>query len=208
MATPTNQSRCGTCGKGKATSRCVGCLQDFCLTHFIEHRQQLSRQLDQIEQDRDLFQQTINEQKINPQNNLLVQQVDQWERDSIEKIQQTAREIRELLSNHVNENIIGSKKKLDQLTQQIKSSREDDDIMESDLQKWKEELQQITQQLNKPSNITIEQTEIPVVNKIRVQLSGKYTHSTLLLNELQYFSLKIIYSQNLLQSYRNDVSVS
>ena len=45
--------------------------------------------------------------------------------------------------------------------------------MENDLQRWKEELQQMKEQLNKPSNITIQQTSTALVNKIRVDFSGQ-----------------------------------
>ena len=164
MTTQSNQ--CRICVNDKATCRCVGCSQDFCLTHLIEHRQELSKQLDQIEQERVLF-----------QRNLLSEQVDQWEKESIEKIKQTAQEIRQLLSAHMNENIVRTK--LDELTQQIKNTREQDNIIESDLQKWREELQQITQQWKKLSNIVIQQTETTLVKKIQVQFSGKYTYSAL-----------------------------
>jgi len=62
---------------------------------------------------------------------------------------------------------------LNKLTNQLKLSRQEDDIIEIDLEKWKEELQQMTEQFNKPSNITIEQSSIPLINKIHVNISGK-----------------------------------
>ncbi len=58
-----------------------------------------------------------------------------------------------MLSKYTNEHIIRIEKKLNQLTNQLRQSREEDDIMEPDLKKWKEKLQQMTQQLNKPSNV-------------------------------------------------------
>ena len=173
MATAADKIQCVTCGKDKATSRCVGCMQDFCFPHLAEHRQQLNKQLDEIEVHRDLFQQTLNQQAAASQRHLFIQQVDQWEHESIQKIKQTAEEVRQLLSVHTDENIVPTKEKLDQLTQQLRRSREQDDIMEGDLQKWKEELQQITQQLNKPSNIAIQLTSIPLVNKIQIQFASK-----------------------------------
>ena len=173
MTTATNESQCATCKKSNAITRCIGCLQDFCFNHFVEHRQELNKQLEQIEQDRDLFQQTLNQQTTNPQNSLLIQQVDQWEQESIEKIKQTAQEIRETLVIHVHENLISVKDKMNQLTQQLKDSREQDNIIENNLNKWKEELHQITEHMNKPPNILIQQSQTALINKIQVQLSGK-----------------------------------
>ncbi len=55
MATATGKTQCVRCGKEKATSKCSGCLQDFCLNHLVEHRQQLNKQSDEIEVHHNLF---------------------------------------------------------------------------------------------------------------------------------------------------------
>ena len=172
MATPTNQGACATCNKAKAITKCVGCSQEFCFNHFVEHRQILSKQMDQIEQDRDLFQQTLNQPTTNPHHHLLIEQVDRWEQESIEKIKQTAHEVRHLLSIHTNESI--TKTKLEELTQQLKESREQDNIIENRLQIWKDELQKLTEEFNKPSNVIIQQSETALVKKIQIEFSGEY----------------------------------
>ena len=75
--------------------------------------------------------------------NLLVERVNRWEEESIEKIKQTAQETRELLFGHTNENTI--KAQLEHLTEQLRKSREEGEIIEEDLHKWKDELKQLTQ---------------------------------------------------------------
>ena len=60
-------------------------LQIFCFNHLTDHRQELSQQLDEIEINRDIFRQTLNEQINNPKKHSLIKQIDQWEEDSIEK---------------------------------------------------------------------------------------------------------------------------
>src|SRR5690348_2978021 len=62
MATATGKARCVICEKEKSTLRCEGCLQTFCYNHVADHRQQLSKQFDEIEVTRDLFRQTLTEQ--------------------------------------------------------------------------------------------------------------------------------------------------
>jgi hypothetical protein len=76
---------------------------------------------------------------------------------------------------HTNDNLGPTKDKLNKLTEQLRDSREKDDIMETDLQKWKEELQLIKEQLNRPltPNIIIQQSSTPLINKIQVEFSGK-----------------------------------
>ena len=74
-----------------------GVLQDFCLKHLVQHHQELTKQLDEIEVQCDLFQQTIPQQTTDPHKHPLSQQINQWEEDSIQKIKHTAEEIRETL---------------------------------------------------------------------------------------------------------------
>ena len=126
-------------------------------------------------EERDLFQQTLDQHTTHPQNNLLIEQVNRWEHQSIEIIKQTAHEMRQTLSHRFTENINLSKIKLDQLTQQFRESREEDEIIEGDLHRWNEQLKQLTQQLNTqtPSNIILRQTEISLVNKMQIQFEGE-----------------------------------
>ena len=173
MATVTGKTRCITCGKDKATSKCSGCLQDYCLNHLIEHRKQLSKQLDEIEVTRDSFQQTIIEQKTGSQKHPLIQQINQWEQDSVEKIRQTAEEARKTILSGINMNSAEIEEKLNVLTDQLKSSRIEDDITENDLQIWKEELQQLTEQLTKPSNIVLQDSETPLITGLIAETISK-----------------------------------
>jgi hypothetical protein len=173
MTTAAGKTQCITCGKEKATSKCAGCLEDFCLNHLVEHRQHLSQQLDDIEVHRDLFQQILIQQRTEPQKHPLIQKIDQWEKDSIQKIQQTAEETRHILFIHTNKRINQIEEKLNKLTNQLRQNRQEDDIIEIDLQKWNEELKQMTEQFNKPLNITIEQSSTPLINKIHVNVLSK-----------------------------------
>ncbi len=73
MATSVpGRSHCVTCGKdNKATLRCGGCLQEYCFNHLTDHRQGLSKQLDEIEVARDLFKQTLSQQTAEPEKHAL-----------------------------------------------------------------------------------------------------------------------------------------
>jgi hypothetical protein len=72
MASGTGKARCVTCDKEKSAVRCEGCLQAFCYDHLTDHRQELSRQFDEIEVNRDLFRQTLTEQENDPQKHALI----------------------------------------------------------------------------------------------------------------------------------------
>ncbi len=175
MAAASDKNRCAVCNKGKATLRCGGCLRDFCFNHVTDHRQELCKQLDEVEVTRDLFRQTLTEQKSQPQKHPYMQQIDKWERESIDKIQQAAKEARQLLIQHIPGHIAEIEIQLNKLTGQLRKGREEDDFFETDLSRWKKEIAQLTEALNKSSNIRIRQDSGPFVTKIVVDVpKGKY----------------------------------
>ena len=90
MATVPVKNLCAICYKEKASLKCEGCSRIFCYDHVSNHRQQLDKQLDEIEITRDLLRQAITEQTAEPQKHSLIQQIDKWEHDSINKTRQTA----------------------------------------------------------------------------------------------------------------------
>ena len=173
MAMANIKAHCFICNKQKTTYLCRGCSKDFCLPHLTEHRQTLSQQLGEIENDRDQFQQNISEQKQNRQNYPLIEQINQWEQNSIDKIKQTATECREILIEYINE----IENKFLQLTQQLKDIREENEFNEIDLDHLKNKLTQLTQEFNQPSNISVQQdsSSSTFINKISViSSSGMY----------------------------------
>jgi len=174
MATGPGRNRCVICGKERATLRCGGCLQEFCYNDFGNHRQELAKQLDEVEVNRDLFRQTLTEQISKPEKQELIQQIDQWERDSINKIRQTAEEARQVVFKHTTEHIKELETNLNKLTEQLRQSREENDFFETDLRRWNDELTRLTEELVKPSNIHFREDATALVTKISVDVtSGK-----------------------------------
>ncbi|CAF3784343.1 unnamed protein product, partial [Adineta steineri] len=155
----------------------AGCLKDFCFTHLSDHRQELANQLDDIEVHRDLFRQALNEQTTDPQTHPLMKEIDQWEQDSINKIHETVKEVRQVLFQHTLRHTNQLEEKLNLLTNQIRACREEDDIIEIDLSRWHNELIQLNEQLIKPQNIIIQYDSTPLVNKIHVDISSSKVHT-------------------------------
>jgi chromosome segregation ATPase len=175
MATGASKTHCVTCGKENATLKCTGCLKDFCFNHLVEHRQQLSKQLDDLENKRNLFRQTLTEQTNQPEKYSLIQQINQWEKDSIKQIQQTADQARDLLLKHTTEHLGKIEVKLTKLTEELKEIREENDFNEIDVNQLKEKLKQLEEQLNKPANISIQHDSSSFIKKISVVIStGTY----------------------------------
>ena len=173
MATAINNARCATCAKDKSIVRCEGCLQSFCLNHLLEHRQQLTKQLDEIQMTRDLFRQTLIEHINNSHDHLLINEINRWQQDSIDLITKTAEEARQKVHKYLNRYSSEMEKKLNELTEQLRESRKENDFMERDLQQWNQQLTQMSEELVKPSNIKVKQSSTPLITKINVEIFSK-----------------------------------
>jgi chromosome segregation ATPase len=172
MTTPSVGNQCVTCKKQNAILTCTGCSQDFCYNHVLEHRQELNKHLDDIELNRDLIQQSLDEQTIETQKHPLIQQIDQWEYESINKIKQIAKETRTQILNYKNKYINRIELKLNNLTDRLRQSRKENDFVETNLNEWNKQLIELKEELSKPSNVTLEYDSTPLVTKIYVGVYG------------------------------------
>jgi chromosome segregation ATPase len=176
MSTATGKTHCATCEKEKVAYKCEGCSQDFCLNHLNDHHQLLIQQLDDVDNQRNIFRQILTEQTKNLQKHFLIQQINQWENDSINKIKQTADVARQLILQHAGKHINRIEIRLTKLTEELKRIRKEDDFTEVHLNELKQKLKQLEEQLNNPPNVSIEQeNSSSFINKISVLISsGKY----------------------------------
>ncbi|CAF4126273.1 unnamed protein product [Adineta steineri] len=168
MAMANNKTQCFTCKKEKLTYPCEGCSQRFCLVHLNEHKQILNDELNHIINDYDEFKQTINEQKQNPQNHSLVRQINIWEINSIGKIQQKARECRDTVIKYSQRFINDIENKFNDLSEQIKQFHKENDFNEINLNYLTNQLRKITEELNDPLKIAIQQDSQTFINDISI----------------------------------------
>ncbi|CAF1468769.1 unnamed protein product [Adineta steineri] len=141
MAMANNKTQCSKCNKDKITFPCEGCSKRFCMVHLTEHQQILNEELNHIINDYDQFKQTINEQK---QNHSLMKQINQWEIESIEKIQQKAQEYREIFIKSSQTCLSDIEMKFNDLTEQIKHFQKETDLNEINLNHLRNQLMKIT----------------------------------------------------------------
>ncbi|CAF3786410.1 unnamed protein product [Adineta steineri] len=132
------------------------------------NRQTIKTQLDAIINDHDQLQQTIIQQKQNLHNSALIQQINQWETNSIHQIQQTAQRCREKLMKSTQKSINDVEKKFDKLSQKLKEIRQENEFNEIDLNHFQLKLKQITDELLTPSNISIKEDSQEFITKISV----------------------------------------
>ncbi|CAF4023960.1 unnamed protein product, partial [Rotaria sp. Silwood1] len=175
MATSTDKVHCDTCAKARATYKCDGCSITFCRSHLNEHQQLLIKQLEDLENQRNIFRQTLTEQSKDPQIHSFIQQINRWEIESIKKIQETANETKQFIIQHTEELFQNIEINFDQFTKELKETREEDDFNDIHLHRLNLKLQSLQKQLNTSSNISIQHDSSLFINKIYVIIPPKHT---------------------------------
>ncbi|CAF1209560.1 unnamed protein product [Adineta steineri] len=173
MAIANNRTQCFTCNKDKITYPCEGCSQRFCLMDLTEHRQILNNELHHIINEYNQFKQGFSEQKPNPHDLSLIDQINEWEIDSIEKIKQSAKDCRETVIRSSQTVLNDIEMKFNNLNEQIKQIHNENEYNEVNLSYLRNQLKEMTQELNNPSNMSIQQNSKPLINDVSINLSKK-----------------------------------
>ena len=169
------RARCSICRKDNAVLICEGCLENFCYKHVADHRQQLSKQLADVETSCNLMREALNEQTTDSNKNPLIQQIDQWERESIEQIRRAAEEARQSIVKHTIGPLAEVEVKLQKVSNEVRKGREENDYSETDLSQWKTSLAKLKDKLPlQASNITLREDSTPFIKKLYVDVSGKF----------------------------------
>ncbi|CAF4004796.1 unnamed protein product [Adineta steineri] len=170
MAMANNKTLCYTCIEEKITFNCKGCSKEFCLTDLTEHCEILTNALHSITYQYNEFKQTIHEQKQNPHNHLLIEKINQWEIESIDKIQQKAQEYRENAIKSLQTCINDIEMKFKDLDEQITQIQKENEI---NLNYLRNQLKEMTEELNNPLKISIKQDLQSLINEISIVSSKK-----------------------------------
>jgi len=177
MATATETSRnyCFICEKEKVTYKCDGCSKRFCKQHLKDHENELELELDQIENERNTFRQTFTKQVEQPNKHDLIQQIDRWEQHSINKIQQTAEENRQLIMKLMNKHFQKIEIGLNLLTHDIKEIRQESDFNELNLIDLRNKLERLQEELKSPENISVREanSSSSFINNIYVNIGHR-----------------------------------
>ena len=155
MAT-SSERLCVICNKAVGLYDCRECQRTFCKKHVAEHNLELAKQMDDIVYNHDLLQQQLGEQDATSSQHPLMTEINNWERQSIEKIRNMAEKTRHDLDQLLIGNKKLVKKELEQTSIQLKTHKETDDYSEKDLTKWLQVLEKLKKQLSTPFNVKLE----------------------------------------------------
>ena len=174
MATVTDKTPCVICNKLRAaTVQCKGCSNEFCFTHYVDHHRELGNQLSQTEDQYNQLKSTIDQQKTEPSQHRMIQEINQWEQKSIDTIRRVADTVRRSLSSELNRFINKLDMQLTELTDELRQCRDEYDFNEKRILYFKEKLQRLKDDLNTPEDFSIEYSSTSFINKIRLQNNRK-----------------------------------
>ncbi|CAF0764680.1 unnamed protein product [Adineta ricciae] len=148
-ASAVSKKQCVTCNKSGGVLTCDGCQRSFCGKHVIEHRQELAGQLDNIMQEHDLLQQEF--LQPSSKKDSLLKKIDKWEKDSVEKIQVAAETARKALEEMLQQAKQEFTTKFPIIVETLRASREADDFSEHDLDRWRQQLKELTTEMKSSS---------------------------------------------------------
>lgn len=143
---------------------CEGCLRRFRRSDLAKHLQLLDNEFDRTASEHNEILQKLLNQKHDIENNPLIEEINQWEKDTIKQIKQIAEQYRKRLINYTNNTINQIENQLNNFAEKLKKIREENDFNEIDLEQYQEKLKQLEKQLRKPTNIVLErESTIPLV---------------------------------------------
>lgn len=171
MATLKVEAHCLLCKEETNKFTCRGCSKYFGSEHLTEHRQSMNNQLQHVQNDYDQFRTTLDVLEQDPEKHPLIKQIDQWRKDAIEQIEETAKKCREKLIKYLNPIINETKIIFDDLKEQPKSLQETNEFNEIDLNELNQKLQQLKNELDQPSTISVERQSTPFISRINVRSS-------------------------------------
>ena len=170
MACSISKSLCITCNKKEAFFTCRGCRQNFCEDHINEHHQAPINQMEDFLTDHNQLQQIVCEYIKEPRQHPLIQQINKWERQSINKIQQAANDARTQILNVLSDHIISIKKSLENLTKKLDEVRNDEKLSETFLRHSRDKLDKLKIDLTTPDTIKLrkDDDDIAFISKLIV----------------------------------------
>jgi ATP-dependent Lon protease len=206
MATASKESNdkmCYTCAPKTtvAITSCQGCHHHFCCKHFTEHRDQLSKYLnnnidlhDEILQDlKTRIDHSSKDQLNNDNAKKLLRRIDKWEERTINACRRAATEVRASVKQ-----LFDQSKENDSLTERLSSMakelgerQQSENFVEHDLDRWMKQLEDLRNDINQriifPADIILETRGIDWEETIKIcqlpNLNKNVKHYVMIMGE-------------------------
>lgn len=170
MATATSMKTiCVVCNKEMRTYLCDGCSQRFCRKHLDEHHNDLARQFDGLEMHHDELRARIIQQREDGKQHRIMNEIERWESESIEKIKQIADQCRERLIKYIDWFCLRMEKKLSILARDMRERRHENEFNDLDLDQLKQKLKEIETNILQPMDMIIEKQPTSFISSISLR---------------------------------------
>ncbi|CAF4182039.1 unnamed protein product [Rotaria sordida] len=150
MASAGQDKPCAECQIGVTT--CNGCNKRFCLPHFMEHRLQLDKQMDEVVQEHNQLRDALSQHSNTSQ---LFSRINAWEEASIRKITAAAEQARADLQEFFDRTKHRMGDSLGKIADQLKSKQKLNLYTEKEIGGWIKQLDELRKMLEEPMNIDI-----------------------------------------------------
>lgn len=174
MASTQPRRQCGSNDSCKqpAAANCEGCSQAFCIKHLLDHRQVLNQEMNILIGEHDQLQHTLGQQVVNRESHPYFEAINQWERESLTRIQRRAVQLREEISGmtvgHSKELLV----KLRNISVKLAEGRDNETFIETDLRRWRISLEELKANLTSPSGFKLdEDITTPLVSNLSLTIA-------------------------------------
>ena len=156
MASSAERETCGSNNNCQlnAITTCTGCNTPFCTTHMNDHRRLLDKEMNNIinkcEQLKNKFKQQVPKLDFSAQ----IKNIDDWEKQSIEKIKLKAKELRDILQPKTAP-IDYLSKELEQLSAKLNKLRQNNNFNDKDINESNQSLKVIENGIEAPPHVCI-----------------------------------------------------
>jgi hypothetical protein len=140
--------RCSVCTEELGATHCTGCDQYFCTNDFQTHLQGMVNEMDKIIEERNHLQNEINnETQSNDQQNPVIEQIDSWQKSTVEKVIQVAAQARQQAIELLNIKRMKINTEFKSFSQNLADVKRSEKYVEHDLRRLKQMISQFKQDL-------------------------------------------------------------
>ncbi|CAF3407372.1 unnamed protein product [Rotaria socialis] len=148
--------------------------QHSSISHSMKHREKLTQQMEKVYLYHNQIRQSVICDRKDFTNNFLMKRVDDWERQSILKIQQTASNVRQELTQAFAKHTTEMSEIFAEFSQQLNKARVQNNYIENDIKYWLEKLEQFKTDFQTPKTINIisDERAPAFIPKIKLSLAS------------------------------------
>ncbi|UJR17571.1 hypothetical protein I4U23_004467 [Adineta vaga] len=161
-----------------------------------EYQQVFNEELNIIINHCSRFKEKLIEEKEDSQDHSLIEQINQWEENSIEKIQQTAQRCRDLVVEYRETFFYDIEQKFSQLFERINEIQKEAKFDETDLNEFKRKLMALGEKLSNPIIISIQKHAQSFIHPISVISSKISTDISLTMTDRSSTTQKSSFQEN------------